>query len=141
MWGYNLWAGEFRSEAQAKPRYDLLSAANLFRRCPQSISRRSHPANEAKLTEIAYSDADDIGIVYAAAKKAFGSAWSKLPGPERVKYFYRFAHLLQDRAREFAVAETLGSGKPIKVVRSFDVSIATVHFFFITLAGVINSIT
>jgi aldehyde dehydrogenase (NAD+) len=34
-----------------------------------------------------------------------------LPGRERAKYIYRIARLLQDRAREFAVAETMDGGK------------------------------
>ncbi len=40
------------------------------------------------------------------------------------------ARLLQDRAREFAVAETLDGGKPIKEARDFDVPMAAAHFFY-----------
>jgi len=38
--------------------------------------------------------------------------------------------LLQDRAREFAVAETMDGGKPIKESRDFDVPMAAAHFFY-----------
>jgi hypothetical protein len=53
-----------------------------------------------------------------------------MPGKERAKYIYRIARLLQDRAREFAVAETMDGGKPIKESRDFDVPMAAAHFFY-----------
>ena len=53
-----------------------------------------------------------------------------MPGRERGKYLYRIARLLQDRAREFAVAETLDGGKPIRESRDFDVPMAAAHFFY-----------
>ena len=51
-------------------------------------------------------------------------------GRERGKYLYRIARLIQDRAREFAVAETMDGGKPIKESRDFDVPMAAAHFFY-----------
>lgn len=87
------------------------------------------PRNEDTLCEIAQGNAADVDAAYAAAAKAF-PAWSKLPGAERGKYIYRLARLLQDRAREFAVAETLDGGKPIREARDFDVPMAAAHFFY-----------
>ena len=40
--------------------------------------------------------------------------WAKPSGAERAKYLYRIARVLQERAREFAVLETMDGGKPIK---------------------------
>ncbi len=57
-------------------------------------------------------------------------SWRKMPGRERGKYLYRIARLLQDRAREFAVAESIDGGKPIKESRDFDVPMAAAHFFY-----------
>ncbi|MFM7182063.1 MAG: aldehyde dehydrogenase family protein [Verrucomicrobiales bacterium] len=87
------------------------------------------PRNGKKLSEIPLANAADVDAAYAAAKKAFLS-WSKLPGAERGKYLFRIARLLQDRAREFAVAETLDGGKPIRESRDFDVPMAAAHFFY-----------
>jgi len=87
------------------------------------------PRNEEKLSEIALAGAADVDTAYQAAATAFKS-WSKLPGTERAKYLFRIARLLQDRAREFAVAETLDGGKPIKESRDFDVPMAAAHFFY-----------
>lgn len=87
------------------------------------------PRNEEKLSEIALAGTADVDAAYLAAAGAFKS-WSKLPGAERAKYLFRIARLLQDRAREFAVAETLDGGKPIKESRDFDVPMAAAHFFY-----------
>ncbi|WP_081886183.1 aldehyde dehydrogenase family protein [Haloferula sp. BvORR071] len=87
------------------------------------------PRNGEKLSEIALANAADVDAAYAAAAKAI-PAWSKLPGKERGKYLFRIARLLQDRAREFAVAETLDGGKPIKESRDFDLPMAAAHFFY-----------
>ncbi|MES2441088.1 MAG: aldehyde dehydrogenase family protein [Verrucomicrobiota bacterium] len=87
------------------------------------------PRNEEKLAEIALAGAADVDAAYQAAAAAF-KTWSKLPGSERAKYLFRIARLLQDRAREFAVAETLDGGKPIKESRDFDVPMAAAHFFY-----------
>jgi aldehyde dehydrogenase (NAD+) len=87
------------------------------------------PRNEEKLCEIAEAGEKDVDAAYGAAAKAF-PAWSGLSGAERGKYLYRLARLLQDRAREFAVAETLDGGKPIREARDFDVPMAAAHFFY-----------
>jgi aldehyde dehydrogenase (NAD+) len=87
------------------------------------------PRNEEKLSEIALAGSADVDAAYQAAANAF-KTWSKLPGSERAKYLFRIARLLQDRAREFAVAETLDGGKPIKESRDFDVPMAAAHFFY-----------
>ncbi len=88
-----------------------------------------NPATEQPLAEIALAAAKDVDAAFAAATRA-AAGWAKLPGAERGKYLYRLARLLQDRAREFAVAETLDGGKPIKESRDFDVPMAAAHFFY-----------
>ena len=88
-----------------------------------------NPATEEVLAEIALANQADVDAAYQAAQKAF-AAWSKLPGAERGKYLYRIARLIQDRAREFAVAESMDGGKPIKESRDFDVPMTAAHFFY-----------
>jgi len=87
------------------------------------------PRNGRKLSEIAEANQADVDAAYAAAAAAFPK-WSALPGKERGKYLFRIARLLQDRSREFAVAETLDGGKPIKESRDFDLPMAAAHFFY-----------
>jgi aldehyde dehydrogenase (NAD+) len=89
-----------------------------------------NPANEQKLAEIALGDEADVDAAFQVAKHAYENVWGRMPGRERAKYLFRIARLLQDRAREFAVAETLDGGKPIKESRDFDVPMAAAHFFY-----------
>jgi aldehyde dehydrogenase (NAD+) len=56
--------------------------------------------------------------------------WRDLPGSERAKYLFRIARQLQERAREFAVLETMNGGKPIKESRDVDLPLAAAHFFY-----------
>ena len=53
-----------------------------------------------------------------------------MPGRERAKYLYRIARALQERAREFAVLESMNGGKPIKESRDIDLPLAAAHFFY-----------
>jgi aldehyde dehydrogenase (NAD+) len=53
-----------------------------------------------------------------------------MPGKERGKYLFRIARILQERAREFAVLETLDNGKPIRESRDTDIPLAAAHFFY-----------
>ncbi len=87
------------------------------------------PSTEEHLAEVALADADDVDRAVAAARKA-AKGWQKLSGAERGKYLFRIARLLQERAREFAVLETLDNGKPIRESRDVDIPTAAAHFFY-----------
>ena len=89
-----------------------------------------NPANEEKLARVAEASAADIDKAVAAAREAYTKRWSRLPGRERGKYVYRIARILQERAREFAVIESLDGGKPIRESRDIDVPLAAAHFFY-----------
>ncbi len=88
-----------------------------------------NPATGRRLARIALAGKPDVDAAYRAAARAF-PAWSRLPGRDRAKYLFRIARLLQDRAREFAVAETMDGGKPIRESRDFDLPMAAAHFFY-----------
>ncbi len=89
-----------------------------------------NPATEAVLSSVAEANAADVDLAVRAARTAGEKYWFKMPGKERAKYIYRIARVLQERAREFAVLETLNNGKPIKESRDFDVPQAAAHFFY-----------
>ena len=65
----------------------------------------------------------------AAAREAF-EPWSAWKPAERAKVLFRIARVLQERARELAVAESLDGGKPIKESRDVDLPLAAAHFFY-----------
>ena len=65
-----------------------------------------------------------------AAREAYANGWSELRPAERAKYLFRIARILQERARELAVAESLDGGKPIRESRDVDLPLAAAHFFY-----------
>ena len=89
-----------------------------------------NPATEDKLTEIALGDEVDVDNAVKAARRACEKIWSKMPGRERGKYLYRIARIIQEKARELAVLETMDGGKPIKETRDVDLPIVAAHFFY-----------
>jgi len=88
-----------------------------------------NPATEEKLASIAQAGKADVDKAVKAAKKAFPE-WQKIGGKARAKYIYRIARLLQERAKEFAVIESLDGGKAIRESRDIDIPAAANHFFY-----------
>jgi aldehyde dehydrogenase (NAD+) len=89
-----------------------------------------NPATEEVLAEVAEAGPEDVDLAVKAARSASETTWRELPGSERAKYLYRIARQLLERAREFAVLETMNGGKPIKESRDIDVPLAAAHFFY-----------
>jgi len=89
-----------------------------------------NPATEEVLTEVAAADEADVDRAVAAARRAYTRVWGPMRPADRGKYLFRIARLLQERAREFAVLESLDNGKPIRESRDVDVPLAAAHFFY-----------
>jgi aldehyde dehydrogenase (NAD+) len=90
----------------------------------------ANPATEETLAHVASASAADVDRAVRAARRGYEKYWRKLRAAERAKYIYRIARVLSERAREFAVLETLDCGKPIRESRDFDIPQATAHFFY-----------
>ncbi len=88
-----------------------------------------NPATEKKLALVAQGSAREVGSAVKAARDAL-RGWTRIGGKERGKYIYRIARRLQERAREFAVLETMDGGKPIKESRDVDIPLAAQYFFY-----------
>jgi aldehyde dehydrogenase (NAD+) len=88
------------------------------------------PATEASIAEISNATAVDVDLAVASARRAYDTVWSRLSGADRGKYLFRIARLVQERARELAVAESLDNGKPIKESRDVDVPLVAAWFFY-----------
>ncbi len=97
---------------------------------PANLYPTINPATEEVLAQISHGTAKDVDLAVKAARSSYEKVWSKLSGAERGKYLYRIARIMQERARELAVAETLNNGKPIKETRDFDVPTAVSWFFY-----------
>jgi aldehyde dehydrogenase (NAD+) len=117
------------ADPKLKSRYDLFIGGKFVAPKSGKYFDSINPATEEVLAQIALANQADVDAAYQAAQKAFGP-WSRLPGVERGKYLFRIARLIQDRAREFAVAESMDGGKPIKESRDFDVPMTAAHFFY-----------
>ncbi|MCX9190338.1 betaine-aldehyde dehydrogenase [Carbonactinospora thermoautotrophica] len=89
-----------------------------------------NPSTEEVLAEVACATAQDVDRAVQAARRAYETTWSKLPGKERAKYLFRIARIIQERARELAVLETLDNGKPIRESRDVDIPLVAAHFFY-----------
>ncbi|HQX95188.1 MAG TPA: aldehyde dehydrogenase family protein, partial [Thermomonas sp.] len=89
-----------------------------------------NPATLKPLSQIAEAGSADVDTAVRAAKRAYDRTWSKLSGRERGRYLFRIARLIQERARELAVLETLDNGKPIRETRDFDIPLVAAHFFY-----------
>jgi aldehyde dehydrogenase (NAD+) len=121
---------ESTNHIQLKKKYDLFIDGKWVKPKSGKYFKSINPANEEVLAEVAYADADDVDLAVKAARKAYDTVWSKMLPSDRAKYIYRIARLMQERAREFAVIETLDAGKTIRESRDIDVPLACNHFFY-----------
>lgn len=122
-------APESKAIAKIASSYDLFIGGKFVKPKKGKSFNTINPATEEILAKIAYADKLDIDLAVASARSAYTKVWSKLPAKERGKYLYRIARILQERAREFAVVETLDNGKPIRESRDTDIPLAAAHFF------------
>jgi aldehyde dehydrogenase (NAD+) len=97
---------------------------------PSNTYQTISPSTEQVLAEISTASAKDVDLAVKAARSAYEKVWSKLSGAERGKYLYRIARIIQERARELAIAETLNNGKPIKETRDADIPLVAAWFFY-----------
>jgi len=89
-----------------------------------------NPATEEKLADVADGTQADVDKAVKAARQAYTKYWSKMSGRDRGRYIYRIARMIQEKARELSVIETLNGGKPIRESRDVDVPLAAAHFFY-----------
>jgi aldehyde dehydrogenase (NAD+) len=112
------------------PRYGLFVDGEFGPAADGQLFPTVNPATEETLTQVTAAGAADVDRAVTAARSAYELSWGPMPGAERAKYLYRIARILQERAREFAVLESLDNGKPIKESRDVDIPLAAAHFFY-----------
>ena len=118
------------AKVQIAPRYDLFIDGDFRAPANAEYFDTINPATEKKLAEVALATGPDVDRAVKAARRAYDKTWSKLPGKERGKYIYRIARLLQERAREFSIIESMDGGKSIRESRDVDIPLAAAHFFY-----------
>jgi len=122
-------APEAIDHVKIQPRYGLFIGGKMVEPHSKKHFPTINPATEKKLAEVAEADATDVDRAVKAAARAFES-WSHLPASQRSRYLFRISRILQERARELAVVETMDGGKPIKESRDVDIPLSAAHFFY-----------
>ncbi|MGW7351449.1 aldehyde dehydrogenase family protein [Streptomyces sp. NPDC054784] len=122
-------APESRAVVDIAPSYGLFVDGEFREAADGKVFKTVSPATEEVLSEVAQAGPEDVDAAVRAARAAF-ARWSALPGAERAKYLFRIARILQERARELAVLETLDNGKPIRETRDADLPLVAAHFFY-----------
>jgi aldehyde dehydrogenase (NAD+) len=122
-------APESRSIVDIKPSYGLFIDGEFVDGSGEAF-KTVNPATEEVLTEVSSGSEADVDRAVAAARRAFTRVWGPMRPADRGKYLFRIARILQERAREFAVLESLDNGKPIRESRDVDLPLAAAHFFY-----------
>jgi aldehyde dehydrogenase (NAD+) len=123
-------APESRSIVDIRASYGLFINGQFVDAKDGELFKTVNPATEEVLAEVVAAGQSDVDSAVAAARTAYENVWRDLPGRERAKYLYRIARLIQERARELAVLESVDNGKPIRESRDVDVPLVAAHFFY-----------
>src|SRR6187431_1572342 len=123
-------APEARDIVKLKDRYGLFINGRFGPASGDETFASIDPATEQPLARVARATPADVDRAVRAARRAQKRTWGQLSGRERAKYLFRISRILQERSREFAVLESMDSGKPIKESRDVDVPLAASHFWY-----------
>jgi aldehyde dehydrogenase (NAD+) len=123
-------APESTDHISLKKQYDLFINGKFVKPNSGKYYDTINPATEEKIASIAEANEKDVDTAVKAAKTAYDKTWSKMPAKERAKYIFRIARLIQEKARELSVIETMNGGKAIRESRDIDVPLAANHFFY-----------
>lgn len=128
-WQYSA-APETADHVQLKDKYDLFINGKFTAPSSGKYFDTINPATEKKIASVADANAADVDKAVKTARSAYNNVWSKMPAKERGKYIYRIARIMQERARELSVIESMDGGKAIRESRDVDVPLAAAHFFY-----------
>ena len=123
-------APESADHIQLKSQYELFINGKFVVPSSGKYFDTINPATEKKIAHVADANAADVDKAVKAARNAYDKSWSKMPAAERGKYLFRIARILQEKAREIAIIESIDGGKPIRESRDIDIPLAAAHFFY-----------
>lgn len=129
LWEYAP-APESSDNLEIKDKYELFIGGKFQKPSKGRYFKSINPASGEEVTQFAEATQKDVDKAVKSARKAFNGEWSQLSAKSRAKYIYRIARMLQERAREFAIAESIDGGKPIRESRDVDIPLAAAYFFY-----------
>ena len=115
---------------QIKEKYGLFINGKFIDPISGKYFPTINPSNETKLAHIAEANTKDIDLAVKSARNTYNNVWSKMAPKERGKYIFRIARIIQEKAKELAIIESLDGGKPIRESRDIDIPLAAAHFFY-----------
>jgi aldehyde dehydrogenase (NAD+) len=121
---------ESADHIRLEKRYDHFINGQFVKPASGKYFPSVNPATEKIIAEVGEGDERDIDKAVKAARNAYEKVWKKMSGAERGKYLYRIARIMQERARELSVIETMDGGKSIRESRDIDIPLAAAHFFY-----------
>jgi aldehyde dehydrogenase (NAD+) len=127
VWDYSP-APEATDHVRLKDRYGLFVDGEFRDPTDGRYEPTINPATEEPIAEIGWAGPGDVEAAIETAHAA-QPKWAALGDLERAKYLFRIARLIQERARELAVVETMDGGKPLRESRDVDIPLAAAHFF------------
>lgn len=84
-----------------------------------------NPSDERVLATAPCATVAVVDQAVRAARQAFDRGpWQRLSPAERARLLLKLADLLEARADEFALLETLNTGKPLRIARDLDVRVS-----------------
>src|SRR5579863_3401799 len=125
------WTGQARNKAEASPREDKMSSANVTQQFMTGLmliggelveSRDGQwlesisPADEAPIGRVPLGSAADMSAAVEAAEKA-QPAWAALSMAQRAAYVHKLGDAILARAEEIARIESLDTGNTIGPMR------------------------
>ena len=123
-------APESKGHIQLKDRYDLFIGGKFIKASSGRYFDTINPATEQKIAEVAEANTADVDKAVKSARNAYEKWWKKMAPKERAKYIFRISRLIQERARELSVIESMDGGKAIRESRDIDIPLAANHFFY-----------
>ena len=128
-WNYSP-APQSSAEVKLRKSYELFIDGEFRTAQSGDYVNTINPATEEQLAKVPQAGKADVDQAVAAARKAYTHSWSHMPAAERGKFIFRIARMIQERARELAIIESMDGGKPIREARDIDIPLAAAHFFY-----------
>ncbi|MFQ5720390.1 MAG: aldehyde dehydrogenase [Acidobacteriota bacterium] len=88
------------------------------------------PATGEKISRVAAGNSEDVDAAVSAARHAF-PGWAATPAPQRADLLLRLADALESHRDDLARAESIDTGKPLRLARSLDIprAVRNLRFF------------
>lgn len=90
-----------------------------------------NPATGVAWATVAFGEAEDVNRAVASAWRAYESGvWSQMPADERGQRMRRVASLIEARADELAILESMDNGKPLSAAKGDILGAASLFEYF-----------